>query len=67
MGFAHGFLVLSDTADVAYKVTNYYAPEVERTLQWCDTGLAIPWPCEKPLISGKDAQGACLDFTDVYP
>jgi dTDP-4-dehydrorhamnose 3,5-epimerase len=66
-GFAHGFLVLSDSADVAYKVTEYYAPEHERTLLWNDPTLAIPWPCEKPILSAKDAQGVRLDKAEQFP
>jgi dTDP-4-dehydrorhamnose 3,5-epimerase len=66
-GFAHGFLVLSDAADVAYKVTEYYAPEHERTLLWNDPAVAIPWPCEKPILSAKDAGGVRLATAEVYP
>jgi dTDP-4-dehydrorhamnose 3,5-epimerase len=62
-GFAHGFLVLSDWADVLYKVTDYYAPEWERTLAWNDPSVAIRWPIpdgEKPILSAKDASGNWL-------
>lgn len=57
-GLAHGFLVLSETAEFLYKTTDYYAPSAERSLQWNDPTLAIPWPLEgEPLLSAKDKQG----------
>ena len=57
-GFAHGFLVLSDTAEFLYKTTDYYAPEHERCLAWNDPEVAINWPLAgEPLLSGKDQQG----------
>jgi dTDP-4-dehydrorhamnose 3,5-epimerase len=58
-GFAHGFLVLSESADVLYKTTDYYAPALERIVVWDDPFLAIDWPLEgaQPLLSGKDRQG----------
>jgi len=57
-GLAHGFLVLSDTADVLYKTTDFYAPEHERCIIWNDPGLDIRWPlAEPPILSGKDAAG----------
>ncbi len=58
-GFAHGFLVLSDTADVLYKTTNLYHPAGERSILWNDPTLSIEWPLEglTPAISAKDAQG----------
>lgn len=60
-GFAHGFLVLSDTAEFLYKTTDYYAPESERSILWNDAALAIDWPLTAaPLLSGKDAQSAPL-------
>jgi dTDP-4-dehydrorhamnose 3,5-epimerase len=55
VGFAHGFCVLSDEADVAYKVTEEYAPEVERGIMWNDPDLAIPWPVRTPILSPEDA------------
>ena len=57
-GLAHGFLVLSDSADVLYKTTDYYAPAHERCIRWDDAVLAIPWPLEGqvPLVSEKDAK-----------
>lgn len=55
-GFAHGFCVLSDEADVVYKVTEEYAPEVDRGIAWNDPDLAIDWPIEDVLLSPKDAE-----------
>lgn len=55
-GLAHGFLVLSDSAEFLYKTTDYYAPELERSLAWNDPYLAIDWPLSgPPLLSAKDA------------
>jgi len=58
-GLAHGFLVLSDSADFLYKTTDYYAPQYERCIAWNDASLAIAWPLqgEMPLLSSKDAAG----------
>ena len=58
-GLAHGFLVLSESADFLYKTTDYYAPEHERCIAWNDATLAIEWPLQgaSPLLSGKDAAG----------
>jgi len=58
-GLAHGFLVLSESADFLYKTTDYYAPEHERCIAWDDATLAIEWPLQGsgPLLSGKDAAG----------
>lgn len=67
-GFAHGFLVLSDTADVFYKTTDYYAPQHERTLRWDDAQLAVAWPLAgEPTLSDKDRRGASLAEADAYP
>jgi dTDP-4-dehydrorhamnose 3,5-epimerase len=58
-GLAHGFLVVSETAEVLYKATDYYAPAHERTILWNDPTLGIPWPLKgQPQVSGKDAAGA---------
>lgn len=64
-GFAHGFLVLSEFADVAYKATDFYSPTHERCIRWDDPDLAIDWPLGggRPIISSKDAVG--IDFADV--
>jgi dTDP-4-dehydrorhamnose 3,5-epimerase len=57
-GFAHGFLVLSETAEFLYKTTDFYAPEYERCIAWDDPDLAIEWPLEgPPQLSAKDRQG----------
>ena len=63
-GFAHGFLVTSDSAEFLYKTTDYYAPAFERCIAWNDPGLAIAWPVEgnaQPLVSAKDQAGALLE------
>lgn len=67
--FAHGFLVLSDRADVVYKATDYYDPTGERTIRWDDPDLAIEWPIpvgEQPIISKKDAAGAIFKEAEVF-
>lgn len=65
-GFAHGFLALSEHADVLYKTTDYYAPQYERCVRWDDPDLGIPWPCEQaPLLSAKDLNGAPLRDADT--
>ncbi len=56
VGFAHGFCVLSEEADVVYKVTNEYAPDLDRGIIWNDPDIAVEWPAEEPLLSPKDAQ-----------
>jgi dTDP-4-dehydrorhamnose 3,5-epimerase len=68
-GFAHGFLVLSDTADVAYKATDYYAPEHERSLVWCDPRVAIDWPLPAdvaPVVGKKDAAAPALADAECF-
>jgi dTDP-4-dehydrorhamnose 3,5-epimerase len=60
-GFAHGFCVLSDVAEVEYKCTDVYAPGGEVTIRWDDPGIGIQWPIEGPLLSAKDAAGKALD------
>jgi len=67
-GFAHGFLVLSDSADFLYKTTNYYAPDAERCIRWDDPAIGIDWPDAgmAPQVSAKDAQGATLAQADVF-
>ena len=68
-GFAHGFLVLSESVDFEYRLTDFYAPEHERTIRWDDPDLAIKWPLadgQKPLLSEKDQAGAFLSDAEVY-
>lgn len=67
-GFAHGFLVLSDSADFLYKTTNYYAPQAERCIRWDDPALGIDWPDAgmAPQVSAKDAQGVSLAQAEVF-
>jgi len=59
-GFAHGFCVTSDDADVLYKVTRLYAPEQDRCIVWNDPEIGIEWPISNPIVSPKDAQGMRL-------
>lgn len=66
-GFAHGFLVLSDEAEVLYKVTDYYSPEAERCLRWDDEEIGINWPLDGvPELSLKD-KNAALTFAATFP
>lgn len=67
-GFAHGFLVRSESADFLYKTTDYYHPQHERTLLWNDPAVGIEWPLDgEPLLAAKDAAGAKLADAEVYP
>ena len=67
-GFAHGFYVLSDSADVLYKTTDYYAPQHERSILWNDADLAIKWPLvsQAPVLSEKDQQAAQFAIAEVF-
>ena len=67
-GFGHGFLVLSEQAGFAYKVTDYYNPKGERTIVWNDAETAHQWPIktEEAVVSDKDAQGAKLAAAEVF-
>ena len=68
-GFAHGFYVLSEWAEVVYKTTDYYAPQFERTLLWNDPVISIEWPLladQAPILSDKDAQGKLLSEAEVF-
>jgi len=67
-GFAHGFYITSDWAEVAYKATDYYAPEWERTLLWNDPHIGIAWPLSaaQPILSAKDEKGQRLAEAEVY-
>lgn len=67
-GFAHGFLVLSESADFLYKTTDYYNPSAERSIRWDDPDLAIDWGLQAPpLLSAKDQAGAWLANADLFP
>lgn len=66
-GFAHGFVVTSDSAECLYKTTDYWAPEYERSLLWNDPALAIDWPLTgEPTLSGKDSQGLPLADAESF-
>ncbi len=67
-GFAHGFLVLSDWAEVVYKATDYYAPRWERSIRWDDPSIGIEWPQIdiEPILSPKDLQGKLLRDAEIY-
>ena len=67
-GFGHAFLVLSEVAGFAYKVTDYYSPAAERTMVWNDPDLAIPWPiaAQDAVVSEKDRRGAMLRDAEVF-
>jgi len=67
-GFAHGFQVISEAAEIAYKCTTYYAPDDEHTLMWNDPELAIDWQLSgAPNLSAKDQQGKLLNEAPTYP
>jgi dTDP-4-dehydrorhamnose 3,5-epimerase len=65
-GFAHGLLVLSDTAEVQYRCTDFYSPEDERGIAWNDPGLGIDWPIEglEPILSERDTRWTTLEQAD---
>ena len=66
-GFAHGFLVISDYADVLYKTTDYYAPQHEHCILWNDPQLAIAWPLDgPPELSAKDQRGKALKDAELF-
>ena len=66
-GFAHGFLVLSESADFLYKATDFYAPEHERGIKWDDPDIGIDWPGNiKPELSAKDAEATAFKDAEVY-
>lgn len=66
-GFAHGFVVLSNSADFLYKTTDYYAPQYERCIAWNDPQIGIEWPANiSPLLSAKDAAGLSLAAAEVF-
>lgn len=67
-GFAHGFLVLSESADFLYKTTDYWYPQHERTLLWSDPQIAVEWPLAgAPLVAAKDTSGLLFDAAETYP
>lgn len=67
-GFAHGFLVVSEMAEVLYKTTDYYAPQHERCILWDDPDLAIAWPLSaSPILSAKDQAGKPFKTAEVFP
>jgi dTDP-4-dehydrorhamnose 3,5-epimerase len=68
-GFAHGVYILSEWAELVYKVSDLYAPEWERTLLWNDPGLGIPWPLinkQMPILSKRDAEGQPLNQAELF-
>ena len=66
-GFAHGFVVLTDTAEFLYKTTDYWYPEFERSIRWNDPAIGINWHLEsEPLVSAKDAQGKPLQEAELF-
>jgi dTDP-4-dehydrorhamnose 3,5-epimerase len=66
-GFAHGFTVLSESADMLYKATDFYALEHERTLRWNDASVGIAWPISgEPTLSDKDRRGTPLAEAETY-
>jgi dTDP-4-dehydrorhamnose 3,5-epimerase len=68
-GFAHGFYVMSERAELLYKASDYYAPQHERSLLWNDPALGIPWPLvngQPPILSKKDAEGTPLSQAETY-
>ena len=68
-GFAHGFYVRSEWTEVTYKVTDYYAPDWERTLLWSDPKVGIDWPLldgKPPILSPKDAMGKTIDEAELF-
>jgi len=67
-GFAHGFLVISESADVLYKTTDYYAPEHERSILWSDPTLGIKWPLQgDPIVADKDASAKSFTEAETFP
>ncbi len=67
-GFAHGFLVVSEVAEVLYKTTDYYAPQYERSIIWNDPDIGIKWPTEEitPVLSKKDEAGKTLKTAEIF-
>jgi dTDP-4-dehydrorhamnose 3,5-epimerase len=65
-GFAHGFVVTSDVADVQYKTTDYYSPKDERVLLWNDPEVGIKWPVAGPALNERDQRGTPLRQAEVF-
>jgi dTDP-4-dehydrorhamnose 3,5-epimerase len=68
-GFAHGFLVQSESAEIEYRMTDFYAPNHERTIRWDDPEIGVDWPLPEgvaPVLADKDAAGARLKDAEVY-
>ena len=68
-GFAHGFFVVSEWAEIIYKATDFYAPDHERTLSWNDPTIGIQWPFapgQEPILSEKDTKGKFFDQADLF-
>jgi dTDP-4-dehydrorhamnose 3,5-epimerase len=66
-GFAHGFLVTSESAEFLYKTTDYWYPKHERSLLWCDPTVGVQWPLDgEPKLAAKDAAGSYLSKADVF-
>jgi dTDP-4-dehydrorhamnose 3,5-epimerase len=66
-GFAHGFIVTSESAEFLYKTTDYWAPQYERCIAWNDPGIGIEWPVDAtPILSDKDKQGRLLADAEVF-
>ena len=67
-GFAHGFMVTSESAEFLYKTTDYWAPQFERSILWTDPAIGIEWPIDgAPMLSGKDQVGTPLAEAEVFP
>jgi dTDP-4-dehydrorhamnose 3,5-epimerase len=65
VGFAHGYCVLSEEADIIYKVTEEYRPELDRGILWNDPAIGIHWPVRAPILSPKDARLPLLKDADI--
>jgi dTDP-4-dehydrorhamnose 3,5-epimerase len=67
-GFAHGFVALTEPADVIYKVTDYFSPDQDRSIRWDDPDVGIDWPLDgEPILSDKDANAPYLRGATVFP
>jgi dTDP-4-dehydrorhamnose 3,5-epimerase len=65
-GFAHGFVVISEVADVQYKTTDYYSPQDERVLLWNDPEVGIRWPVANPVLNERDKRGTSLRQAETF-